>query len=52
MRRISISSRIGEPVVFLRDTKLICRIQLEEQYISGLNKLYSRTLAMDTLHEK
>lgn len=28
------------------------RIQLEEQYISGLNKLYSKTLALDTLHEE
>lgn len=28
------------------------RINLEEQYIAGLNKLYSRTLAQDTLHEE
>lgn len=31
---------------------LMIRLNLEEQYISGLNKLHSKHLAMDTLQEE
>jgi hypothetical protein len=54
MRITSSSSRTGELAVPLprgrrSDPR---RIKLEEDYIHGLKKLYSRSKAVDTLHDE